>query len=140
MSLHHRNTHLIGEAVPHAKGQRPTAPVDTTAFIVQRRRIKLDSVASDVLGASGQMMLKALVAGERTPSCWPRWPSDGCGPRSELRLAPRGRFSDHHALLTGVLMDHLEHLEAAIAHNDERPDELMVRLARPATAWTRSPV
>ena len=35
-----------------------------------------------------------------------------------------GRFTEHHALLIGVSLDHLEHLEAAIARLDTRVDEL----------------
>jgi hypothetical protein len=42
--------------------------------------IKLDSVATDVLGVSGRAMLEALVTGERDPRCWPSWPRAGCGP------------------------------------------------------------
>jgi len=33
----------------------------------------------------------------------------------ELRQALRGRFSAHHGLLIRLVLDHLEHLEAAIA-------------------------
>jgi len=35
--------------------------------VLEDAGIKLDSVASDVLGVSGRLMLKALVAGERDP-------------------------------------------------------------------------
>ena len=36
--------------------------------------IKLDSVATDVLGKAARRMLEALIAGERDPRSWPRWP------------------------------------------------------------------
>jgi transposase len=32
-----------------------------------------------------------------------------------LRQALRGRFGEHHALLVGLALGHLEHLEGAIA-------------------------
>ncbi len=36
----------------------------------------------------------------------------------------RGRFTDHHALLIGLCLDHTSHIEAAIARLDERVDAL----------------
>jgi transposase len=95
--------------------------------VLEDAGIKLDSVASDVLGASGRMMLKALVAGERDPDVLAEMAQRRLRAKiPELRLALRGRFDDHHAVLIGVSMDHLEHLEAAIARLDERVEELMV--------------
>lgn len=92
--------------------------------------IKLDSVASDVLGASGRMMLKALVAGERDPEVLAEMAQRRRRAKiPELRLALRGRFNEHHALLIGIALEHLEHLEEAIARLDERVDELMVPFA-----------
>ena len=90
--------------------------------------IKLDSVATDVLGVSGRAMLEALVAGgapkvlaelakgklrEKLPSCARR-----CGAASAT-----------HALLVGLALDHLEHLEGAIAALDGRIDEVIAPFA-----------
>jgi transposase len=85
--------------------------------------IKLDSVASDVLGVSGRTMLAALVAGERDPEVLAEL-AKGVLRRKipALRQALRGRFGDHHALLIGLSLDHTAHLEAAIARLDERID------------------
>jgi transposase len=49
--------------------------------------IKLDSVAADVLGASGRAMLKALVAGERDPGVLPRT-GQGAAARQAPAAAP----------------------------------------------------
>jgi len=85
--------------------------------------IKLDSVASDVLGVSGRAMLAAMVAGERDPDVLAE-SAKGILRRKipALRQALRGRFTDHHALLIGLSLDHTAHLEAAIARLDERID------------------
>lgn len=85
--------------------------------------IKLDSVASDVLGVSGRAMLAALVAGERDPQVLAEL-AKGVLRRKipALRQALRCRFHDHHALLIGLSLDHTAHLEAAIARLDERVD------------------
>jgi transposase len=81
--------------------------------------IKLDSVASDVLGVSGQLMLKALVAGERDPEVLAELAKGTLRKKiPELREALRGRFRDHHALLIRLYLDHAEYLEAAIAALD----------------------
>ncbi|MDN5748300.1 MAG: IS110 family transposase [Pseudonocardia sp.] len=87
--------------------------------------IKLDSVASDVLGVSGRAMLAALIAGERDPEVLAQL-AKGVLRRKipELRQALRGRFTDHHALLIGLSLDHTAHLEAAIARLDGRVDEV----------------
>lgn len=87
--------------------------------------IKLDSVASDVLGVSGRAMLAALVAGERDPQVLAEL-AKGVLRRKipQLRQALRGRFRDHHALLIGLSLEHTAHLEAAIARLDDRVDEV----------------
>jgi transposase len=47
-----------------------------------------------------------------------------------LRQALRGRFGDHHGLLVGLALGHLEHLEGAIAAPDGRVDEVIAPFAR----------
>jgi transposase len=65
--------------------------------------IKLGSVASDVLGASGRAMLHALVDGERDPAVLAELAKRMLRAKIPvLREALQGRFSDHHALLEGV--------------------------------------
>ena len=87
--------------------------------------IKLDSVASDVLGVSGRLMLHALVAGERDPEVLAEMAKAALRKKiPELRQALRGRFGDHHALLIGLCLEHTDHLEAAIATLDAKIDAL----------------
>jgi len=88
--------------------------------------IKLDSVASDVLGVSGRAMLRALLAGERDPEVLADL-AKGTLRRKipELHKALRGRFADHHGVVIGVILDHVEHLEAAIAKLDGQVDLVM---------------
>jgi transposase len=92
--------------------------------------IKLDSVAADVLGVSGRAMLGALVAGERDPLVLAELARGRLRAKlPQLRQALRGRFGEHHALLVGLALDHLEHLEAAIARLDARVDEVIAPFA-----------
>jgi transposase len=88
--------------------------------------IKLGSVASNVLGVSGRAMLRALCDGERNPEVLAGL-AKGTLRRKlpELRQALRGRFRDHHALIIGLSLDHLAHLEAAQAALDARIDTVI---------------
>lgn len=92
--------------------------------------IKLDSVASDVLGVSGRAMLNALVAGERDPERLADLAKGTLRKKlPELREALHGRFRDHHALLVRLCLEHVEYLESATAELDTRVDEVMVPFA-----------
>lgn len=88
--------------------------------------IKLDSVASDVLGVSGRAMLRALLAGERDPEVLADL-AKGTLRRKipDLQRALKGHFGDHHGTLIGIILDHIEHLEAAIAALDAQIDAVV---------------
>lgn len=88
--------------------------------------IKLDSVASDVLGVSGRAMLRALLAGERDPEVLADL-AKGTLRRKipDLQRALHGRFADHHATLIGIILDHIEHLETSIAALDAQIDAVI---------------
>ena len=88
--------------------------------------IKLDSVASDVFGVSGRQMLGALIAGERDPDVLAELAKGTLRKKiPQLREALRGRFRDHHATILKITMDHVAHLEAAIASLDAEVDRVM---------------
>jgi transposase len=91
---------------------------------------KLDSVATDVLGVSGRAILAALVAGERDPKTLAELAKGKLRKKlPQLRQALRGRFGEHHGLLVGLALGHLEHLEGAIAALDGRIDEVIAPFA-----------
>ena len=97
---------------------------------LQDAGIKLDSVAADILGVSGRAMLKALVAGQRDPGVLAELARGRLRAKlPQLRHALRGRFADHHALLVGLALEHLEHLEQAIATLDARVDAVIAPFA-----------
>jgi transposase len=110
--------------------QAHTAEVQRIQKTLEDAGIKLDSVATDVLGVSGRAMLGALVAGERDPKTLAELAKGKLRKKlPQLRQALRGRFGEHHALLVGLALDHLEHLEGAIAALDGRVDEVIAPLA-----------
>jgi transposase len=111
--------------------QAHTAEVQRVQKTLEDAGIKLDSVAADVLGASGRAMLAALVAGERDPQVLAELARGRLRAKlPQLRQALRGRFSDHHALLVRLALAHLEHLEGAIAALDTEVDRVIAPFAR----------
>ena len=83
--------------------------------------IKLANVATDVLGASGRAMLKALIAGERDAEALADL-AQGLLRKKEaqLREALVGRVTDHHAFMLQELLNHIEFLDQQIALFDVR--------------------
>ncbi len=110
--------------------QAHTAECQRVQKTLEDAGIKLDSVASDVLGVSGRAMLKALVDGERDPEALAALARGVLRKKlPELRRALRGHFGDHHGLLVGLSLAHLEHLEGAIAQLDARVDQVIAPFA-----------
>jgi transposase len=82
---------------------------------LQDANIKLDSVVTDLLGASGRAMLRAIIAGKTDPG----WLADYAkgslrGKRAELELVLRGNIREHHRYLLAELMADLEFIEEKI--------------------------
>jgi transposase len=110
--------------------QTHTAEQQRVQKILEDAGIKLDSVASDVLGVSGRAMLRALIAGERDPEVLAELSKAALRKKiPQLREALRGRFREHHAIMIGIALDHVEHLEAAIAALDIEVDKTMAPFA-----------
>ena len=85
--------------------------------------IKLRSVATDVLSVSGRAMLRALIDGERDPEVLAELAKGRMRKKiPQLQQALRGRFGPHHALLIGMSLDHIAHLEATMERLDAEID------------------
>ena len=96
--------------------------------------IKLDSVVSEVTGKSARLMLEALMAGEQDVEVMADMAIGRMRPKiGDLRLALEGRFNEHHALMLGMHLSHVDHLTAAI----ERMDAEVARLTVPFTEQIR---
>ena len=106
--------------------QTQTSEAQRIEKLLEDAGIKLDIVASDILGVSGRLMLKALINGERDPEVLADHAKGVLRKKlPQLRQALRGRFEDHHAVLIGMSLDHYEHLEATIAKLDTEIDTLI---------------
>ncbi|HEY7083549.1 MAG TPA: IS110 family transposase [Hyphomicrobiaceae bacterium] len=89
--------------------------------VLEEANVKLSSVITDILGASGRRILKAIVAGETDPMKL----AELGGPRlaatkSELTDALHGRVRPHHQFLIGQHLKTIEQLEETITAFDGR--------------------
>src|SRR5215471_7817503 len=91
--------------------------------VLEDANIKLASVASDPLGASGRAMLKAMLAGEEDPAQLAEM-SKGLlrNKIPELRLALEGRMTEHHRFLLRQLFDHLRFTESKLSEIEQEID------------------
>ncbi|MGH2428164.1 MAG: IS110 family transposase [Candidatus Limnocylindria bacterium] len=77
--------------------------------------VKLDCVATDILGVSGRRMLDALVAGTTDPEVLAELAKGRLRAKiPALREALEGRFEPLHALLIGAILAHLDFLDSQI--------------------------
>lgn len=91
---------------------------------LEEANIKLSSVVSDVFGASGMLMLRALIIGEASPEEMAQMAKGRMRQKvHELERALEGRVQDHHRFLLGLQIRRLEQMEADIALVERRIQE-----------------
>ena len=87
--------------------------------ILEEANVKLGSVATDVLGVSGRLMLNGLVTGERDAA---KLADLALGvlrkKHDQLVQALSGKVNDHHRLMLGKLLRALKTRETEIAEDD----------------------
>jgi transposase len=83
--------------------------------VMQDTGIKLDCVATDMMGKSGRAMLDALVAGTTDPVVLADLARGQLRKKiPALRAALEGRFDVEHALVVGRILAHIDYLDEAI--------------------------
>ena len=100
--------------------EQRTSEGQRLAKVLEDGGIKIDSVASRLLGKSGRAMIEALIAGERDPA---RLAGLALGvlrrKTDELQMACDGRFTAGHAQMCRLHLDTYDHLTAQIAELDK---------------------
>ena len=87
--------------------------------VLEGANIKLASVATDILGASGRLMLHALAAGEQDPEVLAQMAKGRLRDKlAALQEALSGLVGSHQRFLLGVQLRHLESLEGEIEKLD----------------------
>lgn len=83
--------------------------------ILETANIKLGSVASNVCGASGMAMLRAMVHGEEDPEVLAALARGRLRDKeADLRQALVGRLRPHHLIVLSVLLEQVEGFDAGI--------------------------
>jgi transposase len=83
--------------------------------VLEDAGVKLDSVATDVMGASGRAMMRALISGQADPAALSALARGKLRAKlPQLRKALTARFREHHAFLLDRMLAHVEQLEADV--------------------------
>jgi transposase len=102
------------------------AEIQRLEKVLQDAGIKLTSVASKVLTQSGRAMVEALITGERDGTRLAELAKGKMRPKiPALTEALHGHFGDHHAVVAGRILDHIDFLDASIATLNEQIAERM---------------
>jgi transposase len=93
--------------------------------VLEDANVKLGSVASNVVGASGRLMLEAIVAGQDDPSQLADLAKRRLRAKiPQLEQALYGKLTEHHRWMLRLLLDQLQSTEHYITRLDERLAEL----------------
>jgi transposase len=92
--------------------------------LLESANIKLASVAADVFGVSGRLMLRALIVGKTTPQEIAELAKGLLRKKmSELELALEGRLEEHHRFLLRLQLDRLDAADKDLAVLEQRIQE-----------------
>jgi len=103
-----------------------TRVANRIAKTLEDANIKLGSVASDILGKSGRLMLEAIIAGQTDPEQLADLAQRRMrGKIPELKKALLGNVNEHHRFMLQMLFDHLEYLEQGIDQIEGHIEQLL---------------
>ena len=92
--------------------------------VLETANIKLASVASDVFGVSGRLMLDALIEGRATPAEMAKLAKGKLRDKLvELQLALEGSVGEHHRFLLAMQLRRLKSVEDELEVLDKRIEE-----------------
>src|SRR3989449_722330 len=94
--------------------------------VLEDANIKLASVATDALGASGRAILQAMLSGEQDAARLAEM-SKGLlrNKIPELKLALEGRMTEHHRFLLRQLFEHLRFTESKLREIEQEIEKRM---------------
>ncbi len=111
---------LVREATRHVQRIQKT---------LEEANIKLDSVISDILGASGRRMIEAMIAGVSDPDQLAALAGRGIkASRQDLHDALHGRLREHHRFLLRLHLGQWDTVDAAIQDIDREVDARIEQL------------
>ena len=106
--------------------QEMTSEKNRVQKVMEDANIKLSSVATDIFGASGTQMMKALLQANSTPKEIAELAKGRLRKKiPSLVKALEGNVSAHHRYLLGVSLRHLDYLSELITDLNEKIDKAM---------------
>jgi transposase len=94
--------------------------------VLEDANIKLSTVLSDIMGASGRRMLRALADGESDPIALSAMGDKRLkATPEELQASLLGQVQEHHRFMLSTLLDQIDFLEQQMARLDERIEAQM---------------
>lgn len=124
-----RSVRLLRDLTRHGRRltEERTRTIQRLEKVLQDAGIKLTSVASTILGKTGRAILAALLEGEEDPAVLAELAKGRLRPKiPALREALTHRFRlEHHGVLVGQMLAHVDFLEASIAETYQRVDLLL---------------
>jgi transposase len=110
--------HLVGERSQH---------VQRLQKVLEDANVKLSSVVTDILGASGRAMIEGLLRGTHTPTQLAALAHGRVkAKRPEIAAALEGVVRDHHRFMLRLHLRQVEHLDHAIASLEGRIEALLL--------------
>lgn len=103
--------------------------------------VRLDSAVSDVMGVTGQAIIRAIVAGERDPAKLAALRNGGCAKSQEqIEDDLTGRWADHHLFVLGQSLRKWDHIRELLAECHEQMRLHLESLAKKTNRATIPPV
>jgi transposase len=98
--------------------------------LLDQANIKLSSIATDVFGVSGMLMIKALIAGEAKPDEMAQLAKGRMRTKiGQLEHALEGTIEEHHRFLLGKQVRRLEQMDTDLEHVEQRIEQQLVPFA-----------
>lgn len=104
-----------------------TREIQRLAKALEDAGVKIDSVASNTLGVSTRAMVESMIGGDRDPAGLAQHAKGRLRAKiPDLERAVAARFGAHHAMMCRLHLDHIDHLDVAIATVEERIESMLI--------------
>jgi transposase len=122
-----------GSAVPPKPASAPLSVPDPAAEISRLRRendrLRMEHIVSDITGATGMRLVRAIVAGERDPVALATHRDRRChASAEEISAALAGNWREEHVFALGQALDLYDAYQAKLADCDARIEQVLGQL------------
>jgi transposase len=122
-----------GSAVPPKPASAPLSVPDPAAEISRLRRendrLRMEHIVSDITGATGMRLVRAIVAGERDPAALATHRDRRChASAEEISAALAGNWREEHVFALGQALDLYDAYQAKLADCDARIEQVLGQL------------